>query len=113
MNRKFTRMVSSMFTALMLMWMLVVQPSSALAQTANSGVITGVVKNEKGELVPNATVRAINVGTNATRSATTSDEGVYELAQLTPGTYRVEVEAQGFSRYVQENVVVNVLQRTT
>ncbi|MGI9107985.1 MAG: TonB-dependent receptor domain-containing protein, partial [Pyrinomonadaceae bacterium] len=42
-----------------------------------------------------------------------SDEGVYELAQLTPGTYRVEVEAQGFSRYVQENVVVNVLQRTT
>jgi hypothetical protein len=88
-------------------------PSSAFAQTANTGVITGVVQNEKGEVVPNATVRAVNPGTNASRETTTSSEGVYEITQLPPGTYRVEVEAQGFSKSVQENVVVNVLQRTT
>ncbi|MDQ3906972.1 MAG: TonB-dependent receptor, partial [Acidobacteriota bacterium] len=88
-------------------------PSSALAQTANTGVITGVVQNEKGEVVPGATVRAVNVGTNATREATTSGEGVYEIAQLPPGNYRVEVTAQGFSKFVQDNVAVEVLQRAT
>jgi hypothetical protein len=88
-------------------------PQAALAQTANTGVITGVVQNEKGELVAGATVRAVNVGTNATREVTTSGEGVYEVSQLVPGNYRVEVEAQGFSRSVLEGVVVNVLQRTT
>src|SRR5205823_4253297 len=90
-----------------------ITPSAVLAQTANTGIITGVVKNEKGEVVPNATVRAVNIGTNATREATTSGEGVYEISQLVPGTYRVEVEAQGFAKYVQENAVVNVLQRST
>lgn len=88
-------------------------PASTLAQTANTGVITGVVENEKGEVVPNATVRAVNVGTNATREATTSSEGVYEISQLVPGNYRVEITAQGFAKYVQDQVVVNVLQRTT
>ncbi len=103
-------------TAMLTAWLLaltLVVPSAALAQTANTGTITGVVENEKGEVVPNATVRAVNIGTNATREATTSSEGVYEITQLVPGTYRLEVEAQGFSRYVQEGTVVNVLQRTT
>jgi hypothetical protein len=103
---------TSMLTALLLVLALVT-PSAALAQTASSGIITGVVENEKGEVVAGATVRAVNVGTNATRDATTSSEGVYEISQLQPGTYRVEVESQGFSKYVQENTIVNVLQRTT
>ena len=85
----------------------------AQAQTANTGVITGVVKDETGAVVQNATVKAVNKGTNVERRTTTSDEGAYELAQLVPGEYRVEIEASGFSKYVQETVVVNVLSRVT
>src|SRR5918912_1973324 len=110
---KFKRAVSSVLAAVLLAATAILPTSSALAQTASTGVITGVVQNEKGEVVSNATVRAINIGTNAAREATTSGEGVNEITQLAPGTYRVEVEAQGFSKSVQENVVVNVLQRTT
>jgi len=99
--------------ALLLLALAGVTPPAALAQTANTGVITGAVQNEKGELVADATVRAVNLGTNATREARTSGDGTYEVSALVPGTYRVEVEAPGFSRYVQEGVVVNVLQRTT
>ena len=73
----------------------------------------GTVQNEKGEVVPDATVRAVNVGTNATRETQTSGEGVYEISQLVPGTYRVEVESTGFAKHIQSDVVVNVLQRTT
>ncbi len=84
-----------------------------MAQTSNTGTLTGVVKDEKGAVVPGATVRVINLGTNAERTANTSDEGVYEVSQLVPGTYKVEVQATGFSKLAIDNVVVNVLQRTT
>jgi hypothetical protein len=88
-------------------------PSSVYGQTANSGVITGVVKDEHGALVPGATVKAINTGTNVERTATTSGEGTYELSQLVPGTYRVEVQAPNFAKSIVETVTVNVLSRTT
>ena len=84
-----------------------------LAQTSNSGTITGVVTDQKGANIPGATVTATHLGTNAQRTATTTSEGVYEFTQLVPGTYRVEVEAQGFAKTVHDSVVVNVLQRTT
>ncbi len=83
------------------------------AQTANTGTVTGVVNDEKGSLVPGASVKLVNLGTNAERIVTTSGDGVYEISQLVPGNYRLEVEATGFSKYVQEPVVINVLQRTT
>src|SRR5690349_7183970 len=83
------------------------------AQTSNTGTVTGVVKDEKGGLVPGASVKVVNIGTNAERSAVTSADGIYEITQLVPGNYRLEIEAKGFSKYVQEPVVVNVLQRTT
>ncbi|HWW77732.1 MAG TPA: carboxypeptidase-like regulatory domain-containing protein, partial [Pyrinomonadaceae bacterium] len=112
MSGKLRRAVSSALAAALLAAGLF-HSAPARAQTASTGVITGVVQNEKGEVVANATVRAVNVGTNAAREARTSDEGVYEISQLAPGTYRVEVEAGGFSKSVLDNVVVNVLQRTT
>ena len=84
-----------------------------LRTLSNTGTVTGVVKDEKGALVPGASVKLVNMGTNAERTANTSSDGVFEITQLVPGNYRLEVEATGFSRYVQEPVVVNVLQRTT
>jgi hypothetical protein len=90
-----------------------IAPTSVSAQTANSGTITGVVTDQAGALVPNATVRAVNVGTNATRTVTTSGEGVYEISQLVPGVYRVEVEAANFAKFTQDQVTVNVLGRVT
>lgn len=86
---------------------------SVIGQTSNTGTVTGVVSDEKGGLVPGASVKLVNLGTNAERTATTSSDGVYEITNLVPGNYRLEIEAQGFSKYVQEPVVVNVLQRTT
>ena len=83
------------------------------AQTSNTGTVTGVVKDEKGGLVPGASVKLVNTGTNAERTVVTSGDGIYEITQLVPGNYRLEIEAKGFSKYIQDPVVVNVLQRTT
>src|ERR1043166_3899621 len=106
------RKVTTTITALLLVVYLLV-PLSALAQTASTGVITGVVKDQTGAVVPGATVKAINKGTGVERKTTTSDSGVYELSQIVPGDYRVEVEAKGFAKYVAEGITVNVLQRST
>lgn len=109
---KFRRAVTSVITALMFMASFTV-PMSALAQTANTGGITGVVKDQSGAVVAGATVKAINKATGVERKTTTSDSGNYELSALVPAEYRIEVEAQGFSKYVQETVTVNVLSRVT
>ncbi|HZB43634.1 MAG TPA: TonB-dependent receptor, partial [Pyrinomonadaceae bacterium] len=109
-NGKFKKVISTALAAALLMVGFVIP---AGAQTANTGVITGVVQNEKGEVVSDALVRAVNIGTNATRETKTSGDGVYEISQLVPGAYRVEVESAGFSKSVADNVTVNVLQRTT
>jgi len=90
-----------------------VLPCFALAQTANTGVITGVVKDAKGEVVGGATVKAINKGTGVTRSTTTGDSGSYELTQLVPGDYRLEATGQGFATFIADPVTVNVLARVT
>lgn len=109
---KFRRTLPVLFTVLLLLTLSVFS-NSVLAQTANSGVITGTVKDQTGAVVPGATVKAINIGTNAERTAITSSEGNYEINQLVPGMYRLEVEAPNFAKTVTENVTVNVLGRVT
>jgi carboxypeptidase family protein/TonB-dependent receptor-like protein len=88
-------------------------PRPTLAQTANTGAITGVVKDANGAVVAGATVKAINKATGVERRTTTGDSGSYELSTLSPAEYRIEVEAKGFSKYVQEPVTVNALARVT
>ena len=106
------RIITSVMTMLLLLAYLVV-PVRSLAQTASTGVIAGVIKDLSGAVVPNAQIKATNLATGVERRTTASDSGVYELAQMVPGDYRVEVEAKGFARYVAEPVTVNVLSRVT
>ena len=103
---------SSAMTMLMLIAS-IAAPLPTFAQTANSGVITGVVKDPSGAVVPGATVKAINKATGVERKTISSDSGVYELTQMVPADYRVEVEGKGFSKFIADPVTVNVLQRTT
>lgn len=110
MKSTFERRIVSIAMLVLLTAMFVV---SVPAQTASTGVITGSVRDQSGAVVAGATVTATNKGTGVLRRTTTSESGTYELAQLVPGEYTLEVSAGGFARYVQETVTVNVLQRTT
>ncbi len=77
------------------MAVLIAAPSSAVAQVAGSA-ITGALVDQAGAPVPGATVTASNVATNQPRVAVTTDAGIYTLAGLTPGEYRVRIELSGF-----------------
>jgi len=92
----------------------VVLGSSALsmAQSTTTGAIGGVVQNPNKEVVPGATVKVRNIGTNKEDSATTDDTGRFKVSNLQPGKYAVTIDASGFSQLTQENVVVELGRET-
>lgn len=73
-----------------------------------TGTISGVVRDPTGATVPNASVRAINIGTSASEQATTNGEGQYALRTMPVGEYKVEVEAAGFKRYEGSGIRLQV-----
>jgi len=70
--------------------------SSAVAQTV-TGSITGQVTDPSGAVVPGANVTAENVATSVKTSAQTNAAGVYTLRFLPIGTYKVSIDANGFT----------------
>ena len=78
------------------------------AQSTVTGGIQGRITDPQGAVVPNATIKVTNLGTNAEVTATTSEDGAYRVTNLQPGTYSVEVNATGFAAAKVERVVVEV-----
>ena len=73
-----------------------------------TGSISGTVKDQQGAVVNTATVRATNDSTGFSRSAPANGYGDYRIDYLPVGTYTVQVDAAGFKRFVQQNIVVTV-----
>ncbi len=80
--------------------------AAAFAQT-NRGSITGTVTDPSSSVVPGATVKVTDIGTNQVRTATTAGNGGFSVADLEPVEYRIEVTAQGFKKEVIEHVKVD------
>jgi len=77
------------------------------------GLITGVVRDTSGAVLPAATVRAVHAATNTTTTAETNAQGIYTIGLLQPGLYRVIVERTGFKRVEREGIEVRVNDRIT
>src|SRR5262245_57597648 len=73
-----------------------------------SGSITGYVYDPSEAPVVGATVTVTNTDTGVAGTRTTEATGLYLFTNLNPDSYSVAVEAAGFRRYVQENVVLRV-----
>ena len=61
-----------------------------------TGDISGTITDPTGAAVANATITAVNQGTNEKASATTNESGFYRIVNLSPGQYRISVEVTGF-----------------
>src|SRR5687768_8580187 len=83
--------------------------AAALAQVT-TGTLVGTVRDPNG-IVPGAsvTIREVNQGTANTY--VTDESGSFTAPFLTPGTYSVEVNVQGFRKWRREGVVLQVNQR--
>src|ERR1700693_1816123 len=80
--------------------------ATGLAQT-NRGSISGTVTDPSTAVVPGATVKVTNMGTNEARTVTTAANGTFSVTDLEPVDYRVEIEAQGFKKEVVDHVKVD------
>ncbi len=71
-----------------------------------SSVITGIVTDVSGALVPNATVMVRDQLTNLTYPSKTNGAGQYTVPYLPEGRYSVTVTAEGFQTYVKTDIVL-------
>lgn len=76
-----------------------------VAQTS-LGTLTGVVRDASGAVLVNASIRLTNVQTGEVRAVNTNSLGSYRFDALTPGSYTVDVQSQGFDKYKARNVKV-------
>lgn len=76
-------------------------PRLAAAQITG-GAISGIVRNELGEVVAGAKVTCVNTGTNQSRSTVTDEDGLYRLPALVVGAYEITVEADKYQQTVKQ-----------
>ena len=67
----------------------------AFAQSTSAS-LTGFVDDPTKAVISGAQITAINTQTGVRTSTTTNSSGQYVLPGLEPGTYRVEVDKEGF-----------------
>ncbi len=81
---------------------------AAIQGQSDTAVLFGVVTDPSQASIPNARVVARDVATGATRELVTDTKGLYYFTLLPPGSYEVEVTANGFKTYVNNSVKVRV-----
>src|ERR1700739_4656699 len=81
------------------------------AQVENG--IAGTVTDSSGAAVANAAVTVVNGSTGVSVHTATTSVGKYKVIGLEPGHYSVEVQAEGFSKSVHTNVIVEVAKTST
>ncbi|PWT98892.1 MAG: hypothetical protein C5B51_28215, partial [Terriglobia bacterium] len=67
-----------------------------LAQTTQGLIGGSVVDSLSGNPLPKARVEAFSPTTNLAQSALTEKSGFFVLPLLSPGTYQIRVEADGY-----------------
>ncbi len=89
-------------------------PASVHAQAqATTGVVRGTVSDSTGQPIAGATVTLRHVETNASRSLTTNDRGVYAATLLRVGNYDVSGRALGFRESRRGPVAVGLGETVT
>ncbi len=83
-------------------------PQCGVAQAQTStGTISGVVTDASGGVVANAEVKATNEATGQTWTATSISFGEFQMQNLPPGSYTVEVSAAGFQVFRANKISVS------
>ncbi len=92
--------------------MVAVTNPPGVAQSVESGRITGVAEDSTGAIIRNANVNILNIGTGLSSKTITDADGLFVSPPLAPAEYQIEVEASGFNKVV-ERVRLEVGQRAS
>ncbi len=79
-----------------------------VAAQSTAGRILGTVTDQSGAAVVSAKVAITDLERGTSRTLATDEAGAYVAADLTPGNYRIQVEARGFKTVQRPSVGVEV-----
>ena len=85
-------------------------PTTAAAQTATAttGVVSGIITDSTGGVLPGVAIVLIDENTGASRETVSTDSGHYSFISVLPGRYRITATLQGFQQTLISDVVVEV-----
>lgn len=104
-DKKHTRLLAFRVLASILL-LLACGTASLWAQT--SGAITGTVKDATGAVIPSSKVKATDLATGITHTATTNQSGSFNFPLLAVGDYSVAVSSKGFETQKQTGIRVSL-----
>ncbi len=89
------------------LFFLLLMTATAFSQVG-TGIIRGVVTDASGARLGNAEVTVTNTQTGLTEKEITDSAGVYNVPSISIGTYKVQVQNQGFKTAQVNDVVLSV-----
>ena len=87
---------------------LVIFLTQVAVQGQTTGSLKGQITDPNNAVVAGANVTLSGNVAGATRTAVSDSNGSFDFQALLPGTYTIEVDAQGFKKAIARNVVVSV-----
>jgi hypothetical protein len=82
-------------------------PCVVLAQSTDAA-LTGLVDDPSKAMIAGAQITAINTLTGERTSTSTNSSGQYVIPNLPPGSYRIEVDKEGFKGIIEAGLVLHV-----
>src|ERR1019366_3898615 len=101
-NRRLSRMAKGFVYALLVALFLTL----AIQAQSTFGSITGTVSDASGAVMPGAQITVANADTGVGRHVPSGADGVYTVADVLPGTYRLNVDAKGFGPFERSGIVL-------
>ncbi len=92
------------------MLVIAVAPAALRAQTVDTAIV-GTVTDHSGAVVPGAKVTVTSVATGIAKSAVTTATGQYTVNYLAPGSYNVDITANGFTTTRQQGIELQLSQQ--
>ena len=93
---------------LLLLLTALVLAATFLMAAGERAAISGTVSDKTGAVIPGVTVRALNTATNQTMETVSNDSGFYSFPSLILGNYKVEAELEGFQKFQQTGLKLEV-----
>ena len=81
------------------------------AQATGSATVSGTVTDPSSAVIPGAQITLISVDRGVERTATTNEAGIYVFPDLTPGSYTLRAQSDGFDTYELSAFRLDVDQR--
>lgn len=72
------------------------------------GTISGLVLDPAARPIAHAEIQVVNDATGVRYSGVTNEEGIYAIATLPPGPYRLQVSKSGFKTLIKPDIILNV-----